>query len=178
MASNTSEKETVDESMTENRKERSQELSSVALDAPNTEKELEQECISSIEGQAKAATLKDQTTHIDNNSDILFVFAATSEASGVPDITIDNNFGDIVVAEDVKFKFYVQSGKTTENLKANNNEAKGTPSDQLRFIFNGDGYQPSKSMYGSQINRSEFCLASVYTLTSISRTTEVIVCFQ
>ena len=168
MASNTSEKETVDESMTKDRKERSQELSNVALDVPTIEEEPIQKRTSSIEAQAKA----DQTTHIDNNDDILFVSLPTSEALDALNITIDNNFGDIIVGEDVKYKFYVQSGKTTENLKANKKETKSSPSDQLRLIFNG--YQQSKSMYWSQINRSEFCLAWIYTLPSTSRTIEVI----
>ena len=165
MASNTSEKETIDESMTKDKKERSQKLSNVALDVPTIEEEPIQKCTSSVEGQAKA----DLTTHIDNNDNILFVDLPTSDALN---IAIDNNFGDIIVGEDVKYKYYVQSGKTTENLKANKKETKSTPSDELRFFFNG--YQQSESMYGSQINRSEFCLAWIYTLPSTSRTIEVI----
>lgn len=180
MASNTSEKEIFDDSLTEDQNERSHLSSSVRFDVSNAEeRQPVQESTLTVEAdeasEASDSEIKDALIHIENNYGILSLSAGTLVASNVKalssnertimlkiTVNIGRNDG-VVVIGNIQLnsdQFNVQSSKTKEEPKTK------IQCEQLDIIPSsepgtGDGCQSHKSVKDDSVNRSEFCHASV-----------------
>lgn len=179
MASNTSDKEIFDDSLTEDQNERPKLSSSVRLDVSNAERQLVQESTLTVEADeasgASDSEIKDALIHFENNYGILSLSADTLVASIIKalssnertimlkiTVNIGRNDG-VVVIGNIQLnsdQSNVQSSKTKEEpkTKIQCEQLDIIPSNELGI---GDGCQSEESVKDDSVSRSEFCLSSV-----------------